>query len=84
MALVLREVASSSPVSTNTLMKLSVLEIPLNKELTTNCLSETRTKLEELISAAMFKYGFKKVQLPLWLQQSLFNVSHGMVCLGPQ
>ena len=53
--------------------KLSVLEIPLDKELTANCLVETRTKLEELILAAMVKYGLNKVQLPLWLQQSLFN-----------
>ena len=37
--------------------KLSVLEIPLDKELTANCLVETRTKLEELIPAAMVKYG---------------------------
>ena len=37
--------------------KLSVLEIPLEKELTANCLVETRTKLKELIPAAMVKYG---------------------------
>ena len=46
--------------------KLSVLEIPLDKELTANCLVETRTKLEELIPAAM-------VNMALWLQQSLIN-----------
>ena len=68
-----REVASLSPVSANALMKLSVLEIPLDKELTANCLIETRTKLEELIPAAMVKYGLNRVQLPLWLKQSLFN-----------
>ena len=53
--------------------KLSVLEIPLDKELTANCLAETRTKLEELIPAVMVKYGRNRVQLPLWLQQSLVN-----------
>ena len=53
--------------------KLSVLEIPLDKELTANCLVETRTKLEELIPAALVKYGLNRVQLPLWLQQSLIN-----------
>ena len=53
--------------------KLSVLEIPLDKELTANCLVETRTKLEELTSAAMVKYGLNRVQLPLWLKQSLIN-----------
>ena len=37
--------------------KLSVLEIPLHKELTAECLVETRTKLKELILAAMIKYG---------------------------
>ena len=55
------------------LWKLSVLEIPLDKELTANCLIETRTKLEKLIPAAMVKYGLNRVQLPLWLQQSLIN-----------
>ena len=53
--------------------KLSVLEIPLDKELTANCLVETRTKLEELIPAAMVKYVLNRVQLPLWLKQSLIN-----------
>ena len=55
--------------------KLSVLEIPLDKELTANCLVETCTKLKELILAAMVKYmyGLNRVQLPLWLQQSLIN-----------
>ena len=57
------EVASSSLVSTNALKKLSVLEILFDKELTANWLVGTRPKVEELI----------KVQLPLWLQQSLFN-----------
>ena len=52
--------------------KLSVLEIPLDKELTANCLVETRTKLE-LIQAAMVEYGLNRVQLPLWLKQSLIN-----------
>ena len=44
-----------------------MLEIPLDKELTANCLLETRTKLEELILAAMAEYGLNRVQLPLWL-----------------
>ena len=39
------------------LWKLNVLEIPLDKELTANCLVETHSKLEELIPAAMVKYG---------------------------
>ena len=66
-------------------LKLSVLEIPLDKELTANCLMETRTKLEELIPAAMVGYGLNRVQPPLWLQQSLIKmVSHGLVYLGPQ
>ena len=55
--------------------KLSVLEIPLDKELTSNCLIETHTKLEELILAAMVKYGMNRVRLPLWLKQSLINGS---------
>ena len=53
--------------------KLSVLEIPLDKELTANRLVETHTKLEELILVVMVKYGLNRVQLPLWLQQSLIN-----------
>ena len=46
--------------------KLSVVEIPLDKELTrpTNCLVETRTKLEEPIPAAMVDYGLNRVQRP--------------------
>ena len=38
-------------------LKLSVLEIPSDKEPATNCFVETRTKLEELIQAAMVEYG---------------------------
>ena len=66
--------------------KLSVFEIPLDKELTAICLIETRMKLEELILAAMVRYGLNRVQLPLWLVYSSpwFMVSHGMVCLGPE
>ena len=47
--------SSWSPVSSLLMLswKLSVLEIPLDKELTANCLEETRTKLEELIPAAI-------------------------------
>ena len=37
--------------------KVNVLEIPLDKEFTANCLVETRTKLEELIPVAMVNYG---------------------------
>ena len=42
--------------------KLSVLEIPLDKELTASCLVETCTKLEELILAAMVECGLNRVQ----------------------
>ena len=62
-------------------MKIELLEIPLDKELTANCLIETCTKLKELNPAEMVKYSLNRVQLPLWLQQSLIN---GRVCLGPQ
>ena len=53
--------------------KLSVLEIPLDKEHAASCLAETHTKLEELIPAAMVRYGLTRVQLHLWLQQSRIN-----------
>ena len=46
-----------------------MLEIPLDNEFTANCHVETRTKLEELIPAAMVKYGLNRVQVSLWLQQ---------------
>ena len=46
--------------------KLSVLEIPLDRELTVNC-------LEELIPIAMVDYGLNRVQRPFWLQQSLIK-----------
>ena len=39
---------------------------------------ETCKKLEELILALMVEYGLNRVQLPVWLQQSLINA---MVCL---
>ena len=40
------EIACSSPVSINVLVKLSVFDIPMDKEeLTAHCLAETRTKL---------------------------------------
>ena len=61
-----------------------MLEIPKDKELTANCLVKTRTKLEGLILAVMVEYDLNRVQLPLWLQQSLMNGFHGMVFLGPQ
>ena len=50
-----------------------MLEIPLDKELAAYCLVETRTKLEELIPAAMVDYGLNRVQRSLWLQQSLIK-----------
>ena len=60
--------------------KLRVLEIPWDKELTANCLVETRTKLEELIQAAMVAIWFKKgTTAPLRLQQSLM---HGFSWFG--
>ena len=52
---------------------LEHVEIPLDKELTGSCLVETRTKLEELIPAAMVEYGLNRIQLPVWLKQSLVN-----------
>ena len=50
-----------------------VLEIPLDKELTANCLVETRMKLEELILAVMVDYGLNRVQHSLRLQKSLIK-----------
>ena len=41
------------PISINALVKLSLPEIPLDKELTSNCLVETYLKLRELILAVM-------------------------------
>ena len=51
---------------------MSVLEIPLDKKLTANCLVETRTKLGLLITAAMVDYSHR-IQCLLWLQQSLIK-----------
>ena len=65
------------------LLKLNVLEITLDKELTTNCLIETCTKFKEPIVAVLVKYRLTKVQLPLWLQ-SLINGISWYACLGPQ
>ncbi len=45
--------------------KLCVLEIPLDKELTANCLVETRTKLGELIRAAMVHMWADQGSAPL-------------------
>ena len=42
-----------------------MLEVPLDKELTANCLVETRTKLEELISAVMVKLWSEEDTTPL-------------------
>ena len=63
--------------------KLSMLEIPLDKELTANCLVETRTKLKELIPDAMVIYGLNWVQLSLWLKQSLINGFSWYGLIGP-
>ena len=41
--------------------KLSSFEIPLDKELTANCLVVTRTKLGELILVAMVICGMSRV-----------------------
>ena len=73
LSLSVREVSCPSPARSNALVKLSVLEIPLDRELTANCLVETRTKLEELVPAAMVYYGLNRVQRPLRLQQSLIK-----------
>ena len=54
------------------LWKFSVYAIPFDKELIDG-LVETRTKLEELILAAMVDYGLNRVQRPMWLQQSLIK-----------
>ena len=42
-----------------------MLEIPLDKELTANCLVETRTKLGELIRAAMVHMWADQGSAPL-------------------
>ena len=60
--------------------KLSVLEIPLDKKLTTNCLVKTLTKLEELISAVMIKYGLNRVHR-LWITKS-GGVMHFKITCG--
>ena len=77
-------VASSNPVSSIALVKIECAWNSLDKKLTANFLVETRTKLEELTPNSMVEYGVNRVQLSVWLQQSLIMVSHGMVCLGPQ
>ena len=68
-----QEVASLIWVQYQCSREMGVLEIPLDKELTANCLVETRTKLKELIPGVMVKYGLTRVQFYLWLQQSLIN-----------
>ena len=69
----MREVASLSPVSSNALVKIecTCFKFYIGQELTANCLVETHTKLEGLTPAVMVEYGLNRVQLPLWLQQSL-------------
>ena len=64
--------------------KLSVLEIPLDKELTANCLVETRTILEELIPAAMVNMIWIGYSSPCGCSSPWLMVSHGMVYLEPQ
>ena len=52
-----------------------MLEIPLDKELTANCLVETHTKLEELIPAAMVNCGLTRDSSPCGCKQSLNGFS---------
>ena len=52
-------------VSCNALVKFSVPEIPLKRELTANCPVETHSKLRKLIPAVMVDYGLHRVHLPL-------------------
>ena len=59
-----------------------MLEIPLGKQLTANFLIETCTKLKELNPAAIVKCGLTRVQLPLWLPQSLMWYFIGWYVLG--
>ena len=63
---------------------LDVLETPIEKKLTANCLVGTRKILEELIPAAMVEYVLYRVQLPFGCSNPSLTVSHGMVCLGQQ
>ena len=55
-----------------------MLKIPLDKELTAYCLVETRTKLEELIPAAMVDYGLNRVSAPVVAAVPDKMVSHGI------
>ena len=41
----------------NNALAKNVLEIPLDKELTVDCLVDNRTKREELLPIAMVEYG---------------------------
>ena len=61
----MREVASLSPVSTNALVKIECLEFPWTRNSLLIVLYETR--------GAEVEYGLNRVQLSLWLQQSLIN-----------
>ena len=49
----MEEIPSSSQVRITALVKLNLLEIPVDKEPTANCLVETCRKLGELVLAAM-------------------------------
>ena len=75
LSLSVREVASSSPVRFNAVRSNALVRV----ECAWNSLGqgtdhvETRTKLEELIPAAMVIYGLNRVQRPLWLQQFLIK-----------
>ena len=53
--------------------KLSVLEIPLDKELTANCLAETYETQGADPGCDGSIWSEYRVQLPLWLKQSLIN-----------
>ena len=66
----MREVESSSPVSSNALEKI---ECAWTRNSLLIVSWKPYTKFEELIPAAMVDYGQNRVQLALWLQQSLNN-----------
>ena len=48
-----QEIVSLSSISYKALVKLRVLQMPLDKELTVNCVMDICIKLRELILAAM-------------------------------
>ena len=62
------------------LWKLRVLEIPLDKKLTANCLVETRTSWSQLRWLNMVWIGYSS---PCGWSSPWLMVSYGMDCLGP-